>query len=175
MRRYDLGVRTESGHGSYCIAVLVAGLLTLYIATIFTMIKTLISLSSYLTTSRHAHQVDSLERYPDHPIRVEQESYVSQDRFVRDVSARRTSWSSRSGTMTAVHRTTELHQPPPSSPNYHLARPHIPTHALHLLLDIIHPLALQHPSKSEESTQNDGSGDELIHRRTGHGGRCFPT
>ena len=50
-----------------------------------------------------------------------------------------------------------------------------PTHALDLLLDIIHALPLQHARKGEESTQDDRSGDELVHRCAGDGGRSLVT
>lgn len=49
------------------------------------------------------------------------------------------------------------------------------THALDLLLDIIHALAFQHARKGEEPTQDDRGGDELVHRSPGDGGRGLVT
>lgn len=49
------------------------------------------------------------------------------------------------------------------------------TYALDLLLDIIHALPLQHARKCEEPTQDDRSGDELVHRGAGDGGRGLVT
>jgi hypothetical protein len=120
------------------------------------------------------HHVDGLEWHPDHP--------VGEIRFTTISSAvssfpshpsRRTSWSSTSATRTTPPKPLLSAFVLVTSPSLPLCS--WPTHALDLLLDIIHALPLQHPRKGEESTQDDRSGDELVHRSPGDGGRGLVT